>query len=136
MFEQAKSVMYRQCVTQYYPQQTCDSVAMEFKQLPELTFQKRIALSAAPPPVARIWCCHGHQANACFKKESAKILFQMTIIIVPTNEFNHLVSETLNLNIKGNYNTWENFLLKICFGKADFFPKVTIKFCKLNFFSI
>jgi len=34
------------------------------KQAPVLQFQKRICLSAVPPPLASRLCCHGHHASA------------------------------------------------------------------------
>jgi hypothetical protein len=47
-----------------YTRLTWDLVSMALKQEPVLQFQKRICLSAVPPPLANMLDCHGHHANA------------------------------------------------------------------------
>lgn len=43
---------------------TCDWVSSELMQEPLFTFQMRMWRSLVPPPDARIFGCHGHQAKA------------------------------------------------------------------------
>ena len=52
---------------------TWDLASTEFKHWPVEVFQNLIVLSFVPPPVARRFDCHGHQAKAfCTKKKEAK----------------------------------------------------------------
>jgi len=49
---------------------TCDLVSMLFTQTPVLQFQKRMCLSAVPPPLASRLGCQGHHARAWFMNDN------------------------------------------------------------------
>lgn len=64
--------MYTLCSLFQIKEQIWEPVAIEFKHTPEVVFQNLIVLSWVPPPVARRFGCHGHQARAltaavCYK---------------------------------------------------------------------
>ncbi len=48
-------------------------MSMELTHVPLLTFQKRMCLSAVPPPLTSRLGCHGHHASACAPKEKVMI---------------------------------------------------------------
>ena len=45
-------------------EQTWEPVSMELSIAPVVVFQNLMQRSAVPPPEARVWACHGHQARA------------------------------------------------------------------------
>ena len=49
---------------------TCDLVSMLFTHTPVLQFQKRMCLSAVPPPLASRLGCQGHHARAWSRNDN------------------------------------------------------------------